>query len=72
MLVGFGVKDLDSLFFHKNNKVICYSNFFLLSETISILTLMLQVAHFANTKQMQKSWEMTETLAYGYSSESTQ
>ena len=33
---------------------------------------MLLVANFANTKQMQKSWEMTETLAYGYSSESTQ
>ena len=34
---------------------------------------MLLVANFANyTKLMQKSWKMTEPLAYGYSSESTQ
>ena len=33
---------------------------------------MLLVANFANTKQMQKNWKMTEILAYGYSSESTQ
>ena len=39
---------------------------------MSILTLMLLVAHFANTKQMQKKLKITETLAYGYSSESTQ
>ena len=36
----------------------------------SKLTLMLLVANF--TKLMQKSWEMTETLTYEYSSESTQ
>ena len=33
---------------------------------------MLLVANLANTKMMQKSWKMTETLANGYSSESTQ
>ena len=32
---------------------------------------MLLVGNFANTKKKQKSWKMTETLAYGYSSEST-
>ena len=31
---------------------------------------MLMVANLANTKMMQKSWKMTETLALGYSSES--
>ena len=33
---------------------------------------MLLVANFAQYKMMQKSWKMIETLANGYSSESTQ
>ena len=36
------------------------------------LTLMLLVADFTNTKWCKKLKKMTETLAYGYSSESTQ
>ena len=36
------------------------------------LTLMLLLANLANTKIKQKSWKMTETLVYGYSSKSTQ
>ena len=32
---------------------------------------MLLVANLVNTKRMQKSWKMTETLAHGFSSEST-
>ena len=35
-------------------------------------TLVLLVGSLANTKMMQKTWKMIETLAYGYSSESTQ
>ena len=31
---------------------------------------MLLVAYFANTKWCKKAWKITETLAYGYSSES--
>ena len=38
----------------------------------AIVNLLLLVANFANKKKMQKSWEMTETLASGYSYESTQ
>ena len=33
---------------------------------------MLLVANVANTKQCKKTGKMTETLAHGYSSESTQ
>ena len=33
---------------------------------------MLLVANFVNTKMMQKNGKITETMAYGYSSESTQ
>ena len=42
--------------------------------TVSInrLTLMLLVAYLANTKLCKKNEKMTETLALGYSSESTQ
>ena len=36
------------------------------------LTLMLLVANLANTKWYKKPWKMTEDLAHGYSSESTQ
>ena len=36
------------------------------------LILMLLVANLANAKIMQKTGKMTETLANGYSSESTQ
>ena len=36
------------------------------------LTLMMLVANFAKYKMMQKTWKITETLAYGYSSESAQ
>ena len=36
------------------------------------LTLMLLVANLANTNWRKKHWKMTETLAYGYSSESAQ
>ena len=36
------------------------------------LTLMQLVAKLINTKMMQKKLKMIETLAYGYSSESTQ
>ena len=35
------------------------------------LTLMLLVMNMAKTKMMQKKLKMTETLAHGYSSEST-
>ena len=39
----------------------------------NLLTLMLLVAYrFGQYKKMQKTWKMTETLANGYSSESTQ
>ena len=34
------------------------------------LTLMLLVVNFCQHKMMQKTWKMTETLAYGYSAES--
>ena len=37
----------------------------------AILTRMLVVANLANTKWCKKPWKMTETLARGYSSEST-
>ena len=30
------------------------------------LTIMQQVANFANTKWCKKNWKMTETLAHGY------
>ena len=33
---------------------------------------MLLVANLASTKSYKKPWKMTETLAYGYSFESTQ
>ena len=33
---------------------------------------MLLLAHLANTKWGAKTWKITETLAYGYSYESTQ
>ena len=33
---------------------------------------MLLVANFANTKMMQKTWKMAQTLAHGNSSESTE
>ena len=36
------------------------------------LTIMLLVANMANTKWCKKTEKMTETLAHGYSSESTQ
>ena len=36
------------------------------------LTLMLLVANLPKYKMMQKRWKMTETLAHGYSSVSTQ
>ena len=38
---------------------------------VHILTLMLPVADLANTKIMQKSRKLIETLTHGYSSEST-
>ena len=38
----------------------------------SILTLMLLVAYLVNTKRCKKTPKITETLANGYSSESTQ
>ena len=37
-----------------------------------VLTLMLLVANLANTNCCKKTWKFTETLANGYSSESTQ
>ena len=36
------------------------------------LTRMLLVGYIYQYKMMQKSWKMTEILAYGYSSESAQ
>ena len=36
------------------------------------LTYMLLVADLANTKWGKNIWNITETLAYGYSSENTQ
>ena len=36
------------------------------------LTLMLLLANSANTKMMQKNWNVTETLAHWYSSEGSQ
>ena len=38
----------------------------------NMLTLVLLVANLANTKMMKKPEKWLETLAYGYSSESTQ
>ena len=40
-------------------------------NSFETLTLMLLVAHLANTKLLKNPEEMTETLAYGYSSEGT-
>ena len=39
---------------------------------LALLTLMLLVGNFGLYKMIQTAWKMTETLAYGYSSESTQ
>ena len=39
---------------------------------VTVLTLSLLLSDLASKKMMQKTWKMTETLAHGYSSESTQ
>ena len=41
-------------------------------QTNRTLTLMLLVTNLANTKGCQKAKKMTETLAHGYSPESTE
>ena len=40
-------------------------------EIVSIFALIVLAANLAITKWCQKTWKMTKTLAYGYSSEST-
>ena len=46
--------------------------FFCSSKDESVNPYMLVVANFGQYKRMQKTWKMTETLAYGYTFERTQ
>ena len=57
---------------HLNQSALSETKKTVLMDSKDVLTLVLLVATLVNRKWCEKSWKVTETLAYGYSSDRTQ